>query len=163
MTQTAKPETLQERLRMTHLEGDIDELKERVAASVSVPEAAGDAPPDEETWTFPFSYTDARGQVWAGTFTNEILDLEKQGYVANLRSRLQGGQPQDSIDPSIIELNLAIAWLAYSLVGKKPDWAKNLRKIKDPEVVMSLYVKARAHEDRYFRRTANPSASESSE
>jgi hypothetical protein len=147
---------------MTHLEGDLDDMKKSIEESVARPELSADTPPDEETWTFPFSFTDIRGKIWAGTFVNEILDLEKQGYVAILRSRLQGGQPHDSIDPSIVELNLAIAWMTYSLT-KREAWAKNVLKVKDPDVVMALYAKVRAHEDRYFRRTANPSASESSD
>lgn len=140
---------------MTHLPDDIDELKESVEGSVITAQAPEPAPPDEESWTFSFAHADVRGAVWTGQFTNEILDLERQGYVAVMRSRLQGGQPFESIDPSIADLNMAIAHMSYSL-KERPAWAKNLLKIRDPEVVVKLWAKVRAHEDRYFRRPETP-------
>jgi hypothetical protein len=150
---------------MTHLEGGLDELQEQVEAAVGKPTAeAVDQPPDTEVWTFPFTYTDTRGSAWSGTFTNEILDLERQGYVAILRSRLQGGQPYDSIDPSVADLNLMVAWMSYSLRKEgRPEWAKNLLKLRDPDIIGALYAKVRAHEDRWFRRAADQGASKSSD
>ena len=97
---SAAKESIQDRLRMTHLNADIEELKKSVEETVRPPPVDEKDPRDEETWTFAFDHTDKRGKRWAGELTNAILTLEEQGYVAVLRSRLQGGQPTESLDSS---------------------------------------------------------------
>ena len=148
---SAAKESIQDRLRMTHLNADIEELKKSVEETVRPPPVDEKDPRDEETWTFAFDHTDKRGKRWAGELTNAILTLEEQGYVAVLRSRLQGGQPTESLDSSVVELNMAISWLSYSL-KKKPEWAKDLLSLRDPAIVFALWERVRSHEDRYFRR-----------
>lgn len=151
-------ETLQERMKMSHLQGGLEELKGSVEAQTRAPDDAID-PRDQETCPITLSYTDVRGQVWSGQFVNRILSLEEQGYVAIMRSRLQGGQPLDSIDRDVIEVNLALSHMSYSLdAEKRPSWAKGdkLLKMKDGSIVLALWAEVRAHEDRYFRRGPNP-------
>ncbi len=149
-------ESLTERLRMDHLETSAEALKEEIdQASAESP----DGPPDEEIWSFPFTYKDARGKLWTGNFVNEILDVGTQAKVAVMRSRLQGGQPEASIDSSIVSLNFMVAWLSFSLRSEgRPEWAKDLSRIKDVDLIGALYEKARAHEDRYFRRSEGAGA-----
>ena len=147
---------LAERLTMSHLEEgtDVDSLRAATERAVSrAPVQDADAPPDEDTWTFTFKYSDVRGKVWSGVFTNKILDIEKQSLVAVLRARLQGGMASEAFDAGVQDLNLAVAHMTFSLESKEP-WAKDLMKVKDPAVVLALYEKVRSHEDRYFRRGA---------
>lgn len=137
-----------QRLAMDHL--SLNEIKDEVESDTPIVALEAE-PPDEETWTFAFSFTDRRGKVWDGTFTNEILTNGQQSKVAVVRARLQGGLPAESIDPSIVDLNWAKAHLAYSL-RQCPEWAKNLEAIRDPDVIMKLWDRVSAHEARYFRR-----------
>lgn len=144
--------SIAERLRMTHLQGDLEETKKSIEAAVRTPTEDAPDDRDSETWTFPFEYKDRRGKVWNGTFTNAILLVEEHQFVSVLRARWQGGQPLESLDPTVRSLNMALAHMAFSL-KKMPEWAKDMTKLRDPDVVMSVWEKVRSHEDRYFRRS----------
>ena len=152
------PATLTEKLRMTHLEEGLDGLKKSVEDAARItsekPDAESDADPrNQEVYPFTFDFIDARKKRWTGDFVNHILTIEEEGYVAIMRSRLQGGQPIASIDDGVSAMNLAISHMTYSLDPKKrPDWAQGdgLLKMKDPSVIFDLYAHVRSHVD-YFR------------
>jgi len=145
---------------MDHLNEGVDNLKKDIDASFAAP--ADDAPDerDNEVWAFLFEFTDSRGKVWSGNFVNTILSLDAQSRVGVMRARLQGGQPIEALDAGVLDLNLALAHMAYSFDAKgRPEWASDakLGQLKDAAVLFALFAKVRSHEDRYFRREANSS------
>lgn len=158
MAENPAPKIPSERLRMTHLEGGLEDMKASIEAAAK-PAASPDDAMDEESYTFEFAYADSRGVKWEGSFTNHILSIEEQGFVSVLRAKLQGGQPIDAIDTGVLELNLALSHMTFSLDEKnRPEWAKanKLMKLKDASIVLELFAKVRAHEARYFRRPTDP-------
>jgi hypothetical protein len=153
--------SIEDRLKMTHLDDDVEDLedlKKQIDAEKLPPTSKEEEIPDEETWTFQLAFTDTRGVLWAGEFTTTILDLETQRKVAIMRSRLQGGMPIASIDVGIIDMNLVISHMTFALTHR-PQWAKDLLKLKDAEIVYAIWEKVKAHENRYFRRPEDPSES----
>lgn len=157
MVQTGK---LAEALRMTHLAErpqeveSIEELKksveETVRTKVEADASLAPDPRDQERWPFHFDWVDARKKRWEGDFVNEILTIAEQQYSAVLRSRLAGGQPFDSLDPTMSTINLAVSHMTYSL-KIRPDWAKDLLRLRDPSLVIALWDKVSSHEVRFFR------------
>lgn len=147
-------ESLADKLRMDHLlEASTEDLKTSVLKSVGSQEAAEPEkadPRDQEVYTFQFDWTDARGKRWQGEFTNKILDFSEQQAVAILKSKFNGGQPIESMDPTILALNGTVAHMTFSLKSC-PDWAKDLRKIKDLSLIAELGKEVDSHESYYFR------------
>lgn len=151
-------ENLQERLTPKHLIRDPEpeqeipsdeELKQQVATA-SLPEKPKEDPdkPDprgEKKYVFQIEYTDARGKVWKGQFTNKILSIHERQQVGIMRSMLGAGQPVQSLDALTVELNLMVAHMSYSLV-EKPEWAANLRSLEDPGVLQAIYTEVDSHE-----------------
>jgi hypothetical protein len=147
---------------MTHLDvpDDLSVIKREVDANVrfapkDVGEEIGPNPMDEEIFTFQFDWTDRRGKRWTGEFTNQILTIGDHARVGAFRARLQGGLPFSAIPPDIADINLALAWLTFSL-KKKPVWSEPLDKLKDPDLLGQIFEKVSAHEARYFRRDETP-------
>lgn len=121
-----------------------------LSASGPQPAAPEKDPRTQETWTFHFSYTAPRGDVFKGTFTNRILTVFEQTRLAAIVARLQDGQPVEAIDPSIRILNAAIAHMTISLT-ERPEWAKNLGGLRDLPLIFELWEKVQGHEDYFFR------------
>lgn len=134
---------------------DTESLKEAVlrevqpAAPSPPPQVRAD-PRDQDEWTFQFSWTDPRGKVWSGTFTNSILTMGEQQAVAALIARCTANAPWDAIIPDVQFTLRAVAHMSFSLKSDAP-WAKDLRKLKDPALVLALWGKVASHETRYFR------------
>lgn len=127
-----------------------EQVDQRVQPKAQKPEPTQEDPRDQEAWTFSFEFTDKRGKLWAGSFTNKILDLGEQQAAAALQSRFTDGVPLESLYPDLRLLNRAVAHMVYSLTDA-PTWAKDLRKLKDPAVVYALWKEVSSHEARYFR------------
>lgn len=148
-----KPAQLQERLAARHLiPEETAALKEAVEEAVQPIDQAEEKKPDpreERVWTFEFKWTDGRGKIWDGSFTNKILSIAEQQLMAVYEARLCGGLAYASIDPAARNVNHAIAHMTYSLQDP-PEWAKDLRKLDDPSLVIALYMEVASHEAKFF-------------
>jgi hypothetical protein len=152
--------SLQEALRMDHLNESTEELKRQVERTVTgVEDEAVDAPDprDEEQWTFQFEWKDGRGRAWRGQFTNKILSIAEQQAAASLKARFTGGAPWAAIDGEMQVINTAVAHMVFSLV-EKPTWAEDIRKLLDPALIMAIYDKVSSHETRFFRLGSTPAS-----
>lgn len=159
---------MSDKLRMKHLEpvaSDdlIAEAREHMGEAEphaeNEPAPAVD-PRDQEEWTFQFEWTDSRGKTWKGQFTNKILDISEMQLCANLKARQLGGMPLSSFDEGTLVVTGAIAHMTVSLI-KVPDWAKDLRKLKDTALILQLWAKVDGHEMRYFRLGEDQSSGQS--
>lgn len=151
----AKP--IVDQLRMDHLlDESSEDLKGSALKSVGVATAETSEPDkkdprSEELYTFSFNYTDSRGKPWQGTFTNKILSISERQGVSVLKSRFFGGQPLESFDADTVALNGLLAHMMISLQSC-PDWAKDLRQLKDVSLIFELGKEVVSHEGYYFRR-----------
>lgn len=105
-----------------------------------------------EEYKFNFKWTDGRGKVWEGFFVNEILSIAKQQAVGVLRAKLGDGLPVSSIDAFTNEINLMVAHMSISLKDY-PDWAKDLRALKDASLLQAIYEEVASHEATFFGST----------
>jgi hypothetical protein len=132
------------------------ELRDEVGAKVEVVPSVD--PRDAIEYTFTFSYTDARGKVWAGRFTNRILNNGQKRLKKLLKMRLANQTAVEAQDADLWTYNEMVAHLAYSLdtaAKDFPDWARDLEKLYDEEIVAALWKEVDSHESR-FRRRAPP-------
>jgi hypothetical protein len=149
-----KAAQLEERLSARHLQEpeDTEVLKEAAEAVLQPiekgPEEKAD-PRDAKVWTFNFVWTDGRRKTHEGVFTNRILTIGQQQQVAILEAKLCGGMPFESIDQATRSINHAIAHMTYSLTST-PPWARDLRKVEDPMLVIAIYQEVASHEARFF-------------
>lgn len=131
---------------------DTDQLKAAAEKAVT-PEAKPTVDPDDpklrDTYPFDFDWTDPRGRRWMGKFTNKILSIAQQQAAAVLRAQLGGGMSVVSLDVEAREVNLMIAHMEFSLIDR-PDWAKDLRSLKDKRLLYRLYEEVAAHEGTFF-------------
>ena len=151
-----KPAQLEERFAAPHLREpeDTEALKEAAEAVLKPLEKPEEVPSkpdprDEKVWTFQFNWKDGRGKAHEGRFTNQILTIGQQQQVAILEAKLCGGMPYESIDQGTRNLNHAIAHMTYSLTTA-PPWARDLRKLEDPMLIIALYMEVASHEARFF-------------
>lgn len=118
-----------------------------------------DEPRMKEEWTFPFRYEDHVGRVWEGDFTNRILSVDDINKVGTIRAGVCGNAPIDALDMSTLDNAEMLAHLTVSLI-KRPKWATELGKLKDPEILRRLYVEVSSHEDIFHGRRQDPEAGE---
>ncbi len=118
---------------------------------------AGEDPRDKREYNFPFSFVDGKDHDWSGRFQSTILDIGKRQAVAILEASFNGAMPYSSIPPEMQLINKALAHMQYSL-GKtpRPDWAKDLRKIDNPQIILGLYQEVLDHEDRFLGVEQDP-------
>lgn len=110
-----------------------------------------DEPRMKEEWTFPFLYKDGCGRVWKGDFTNRILSIDQINQVGVIRARLCGNAPITALDPATFDNAEMLAHLTVTLT-KRPKWAAELGKLKDPEILQRLYKEVCVHEDTFHGR-----------
>lgn len=110
-------------------------------------------PRDSEVWTFNFNYKARNGKVFQGQFTNTILGLGERQKAAILVSRMLGNAPVEAIDPAIYNITTAVAHMELSLgkAANRPEWARDLRAIKDMQVIAALWKEVDGHETHHFR------------
>jgi len=98
-----------------------------------------------EEYSFEVKWTDPRGKVWKGDFTNQILSFTQISQVGALRARLGGGMPVESVDDFTANHNEKVAHLTISLV-KRPKWAADLGELKYEDLLDQIYVEVARHE-----------------
>lgn len=110
-----------------------------------------DDPKMNKKYTFDFSYTDIRGKVWRGKFTNKILTNNEIIQVSVTRSRLCAGVAVESLDQFTYEHSNRLAHLTWSLIGR-PKWASSLGELYDPILLSRLHEEVMAHEATFHGR-----------
>jgi len=141
------------KLKPTHLipEGaTAEDLKAQVAATqaaVTAPEDERKARMRERSYTFPFTFTDANGKVYEGTFTNVVPDIRTRLSIGTLRAQITGGLDFAALDPLTRDLALHVAHLTYSLDEKaRPTWAANLLGLFNHQLLRALWEEVALHE-----------------
>lgn len=129
---------------------DAEKLQESIIASTPkleqpMEQIKKEDPRTEKQYTFQLNWTDGRGKVWAGAFTNKILNLREHQMVGVLRARLASGLPIEALDTMTVEINLMVAHMTFSLV-KRPDWAKDLQELENVRILQELYQEVLRHE-----------------
>lgn len=134
---------------MKHLDdADDADLKAQVEDTTPDDEGAEKAGADKRTereYPFHFEFTDDRGKKWEGAFVNRILSIADRGRAGVLEASLNNGLPHDSIPNLIRTAHHAIAHMTFSL-DERPEWAKNLRKLTDLEIIFALFQEVAEHE-----------------
>ena len=115
-------------------------------------------PKAQKEYTFNFNWTDGRGKLWRGEFTNKILNIGERSLVGNMRARLAGGLAANALDILAQEINYMLAHLAFSLVTK-PDWAKELQELDDVRLLQEIYEEVSSHEVIFLGYGASSGAS----
>lgn len=104
-------------------------------------------------------YSEMDGKDYTGKFIFKKFRLGDYGRIAALRIRLNGGQPDEMIDPDTFALNNAIAhchiWFAEQ--EDKPSWAKDLSQLYDPAMVYALHKEGIAFENSFRKPVAERS------
>lgn len=96
--------------------------------------------PFEHTIAFDFK-SEIDGKDYTGTFTYRKMRLADYAKVASVRARLNGGLPEEVIDPPTANINNQIAHCAVWFSGNDtlPEWAKDLSQLYDSEIVAALF------------------------
>ena len=114
-------------------------------------------------FTFDLHYTDRRGKVWDGRFTNQALNFTQIAQVGALMARMQGGLPNASFDEFTLDHNEKISHLTVSLT-KRPKWAADLGDLFDKDLLDEIYKEVSLHEATFSgRRSPKADSDEGSE
>lgn len=154
-TTDKKPVDLAERLRADHLsEQELKAEVEQNDPKQPTPQFDPNDPKAKEEYTFPFKWTDGRGKLWEGEFTDKILSIGVRQLSGALRARLSS-VPFNQLDGFTAHINMMIAHMTFSLV-KRPDWAKDLRELHNVDLIQALYDEVASHEATFFGLRENP-------
>jgi len=150
---------LDERLRMGHLgepEESTEEIKQRLEKRRAAEAEKGAPEKDprlQRRYPFEFSYRN-EVRTWTGTFVNVAPKISGLQKIEALLAELNEHQPIESMGNFMLSVNRAIAHLTYSL-ERRPDWAKDLRELDDPYLVLAIYQEVLDHEA-IFRGLESP-------
>ncbi len=158
MTQP-KPQTLEERLKPTHLieAAQAEQIKETVEQetadlSAQAPEPdPGDDPKAQNPYVFDFEWTDPQGSVWKGRFQTHMptpLDIIRAGV---MQSKLLGGAPKASVDALTDEVAFMVSRLSFCL-DERPDWFTDPLSLTDGIPLIQAVFEEVAAFEAYFRQ-----------
>jgi hypothetical protein len=117
-------------------------------------------PRARRNYSFNFEYTDDRGKIWKGLFTNQCLSPNQKLQVGVLKGNLLGRMPYESVDAYTRELAERIAHMTISLI-KRPPWAKELGDILDENLIHRIYEQeVLAHEGTFHGRESDQAEGE---
>lgn len=123
------------------------------AVEKAVTPPAPATPAKGRSHTFPFRFVGGSGKVWEGTFTNRVPDMATRQKIGVLRARLNGGMSLDSLDAFTAELSMMVSHMSLTLAQEgRPEWAVDLLKVEDPEVLYRLWEEVAAHEATFLGR-----------
>ena len=156
---TSMKDLIPEHLRDVSTQDLIRGAQEDAAAKPALPEDAKLAAMRQDSYTFPFRYVDGNGKKYEGVFTHTVPDQGTRSQIGIVRAKLSGGMPYASLDEATRELNMIVADLTFTLtVDGSAEWAKDLRKLKDVEVLYRLWEVAAEHEAVFCGRNPDPGA-----
>jgi len=101
-----------------------------------------------EQHEFDLGFTDRRGRLWHGKFKCHALTIRDHASIGIIQSRLANGVSVDVLDSFTRQLLLMMATLSVA-VDEAPDWAKDIEKIHDVDVLNAIYEEVVAHEVRF--------------
>lgn len=139
---------------------EIDSKKEEAEKPLAVQKSN---PMNAREYTFPFSFTNLRGETFSAQFTNHILNLQQKQNVGVLESQFNGGQPYESLEPITQAVNRGLAWMTFSLRGRDRQepkgWADSLLNQDDEDLILALFSEVSAHESQFHGRSQNQASS----
>lgn len=155
--------TVDEEFRMDHLANDIpdttEELKKEVSEKAEEEEPPKEDPKTQKEYTFQFKWVEpGTNKVFAGEFTNKILNIKTRSRVGVMRARLAQGQPLEALDELTAEINLMVAHMSFSL-EKVPEWANDLGSLTSFRLLQEIYGEVLAHEATFHGYTEDKEAS----
>jgi hypothetical protein len=144
-----------ERLKAEHLseetlKKEIEEQDPSQPTSIFDP----NDPKGKDEYPFHFSWKDGRGKVWEGEFVDKILTTAERQMAGALRARF-AGVAADRLDPFTSHINMMVSHLTFSLV-QRPDWAKDLRTLKNIDLLQAIYNEVSLHEETFFGLKPTP-------
>ena len=146
------PEILKQRFDVADLVKPA-EMKKDLDRSLEIPLKDPPKPVDPKSgnpYTFPFSWTDARGKKWEGTFVTHFptpQDLLKSGVA---QARLLQGTPRDSLDAFTEEIAFMYSRLLFCL-DEKPEWFNDpMNMIDGVPLIQAVYAEVFSFEQ-FFR------------
>jgi len=146
---TVDKEKMARRLEPNHLkdvtEADIKAELDQAREKPSEPQENLNDPKLSKEYPFQFSWTNGRGKIWKGAFTNKILSIRERQMVGVMRARLAAGMPLESLDSMTQEINLMVSHLSFSLT-ERPEWAKDLLELDDVQLLQEIYMEVLRHE-----------------
>lgn len=147
---------------MPHISQDTEDAKKAVQRRIAKLEAEAEQENDEinpklqEEYTFKFDWKDGRGKRWGGEFTNRIASVMDRQTIGALQAQWQLGMSHVSIDPEIAGMNYVVAHMAITLKpGRGAEWAKDIRKLTDTDLVQALYGEVASHEATFHGRAGD--------
>lgn len=105
---------------------------------------------------FDLDYVDSRGHRWEGRFRCHVLTIDERLQVALTKARLMNGIAPFMLDPDTLMVLEMRAHLAVVL-DKAPDWAKNMGRFRDQNVIAAIYREVAQHESRFHGTDAKES------
>jgi hypothetical protein len=138
----------------------IQDVRAQVAQAFSRPTAPPKAAPVvdgrlEREYTFDFAYTDLRGHVWKGTFTNRVMSVGDKAQHGIICAKRRQALPPDAVSATTYELIYTATWLEMSLQKPIPAWAEDPFSLTDDALLLALFEEVARHE-RIFRGHEKP-------
>jgi len=142
---------------------EIDDLKKAISSKIEgiadgVPENEAEGPRSQREHTFDFRWKSGRGKVWAGKFTNRVLNIRDRQLMGIMRSNLAAGISPSNLDALTAEINLMVSHLSFSLVSR-PKWAEDLLALDDVRLLQEIYMEVVSHESTFLGYAKGSSAS----
>lgn len=156
-------ENIAQALDMSHLREEKERV-DREYAELNKPPAAETVTENpaflQPEATFTVNYTNQRGKVYSGQFTNRILTVGQKIKVDVIRARRMMNASRDAMTDNIAGLLLMVSWMEESLKSR-PKWAENFWDIYDQEAVEAVFQHVASHERCFHGRDQDPGTSES--
>ncbi|RYF11742.1 MAG: hypothetical protein EOO40_02705 [Deltaproteobacteria bacterium] len=155
------PENIAQALDMSHLREEKERVDREYAELNKPPETETKANPAflQPEATFTVNYTDWRGKVYSGQFTNKVLTVGQKIKVDVLRARRMMNTPRDAMTDNIAGLLLMVSWMEESLTAR-PKWAANFWDLYDERIVEAVFTHVAEHEKFFHGRDQDTGAGE---
>lgn len=142
----------------------IDEGGAPTTQPTQAPEAREGAPKPDLTrreHRFEVHWKDPTGKPWDGAFLSVAPDMRTEILIARAIADHKGGQSDDRLPGSILDLITGLAYAEHMLpVEARPQWAKDIGKIPYPELAKMLIQEVVSHYTTFRAGTDSPSSSE---
>lgn len=131
----------------------VDRQVDEKTSAPAAKAARGDDPRLKREYTFEFRYVAQDGTVHEGRFKNRILTVGERMRAGTLSSDLVGGRSYASLPGEAQQFATAVGWMTFSLDPKvRPDWAANLARIDDENLLLALFGEVWAHQNTFLGR-----------
>lgn len=118
-------------------------------------ETAGNLPPSQKA--IHVTYTDDEsGNTFGGAFVIRRMNIGQMSQMAVTKAEMNGGMPDDSIEPAMRHLNTIRAHLRHAIV-KAPEWWKP-DEFYSGDILMEVYEEVMNFEESFRKPSQGHSA-----